>query len=176
MKQWEEKFEKAGVVNPEYVPISFGGKPVNIINSATNIDDIPYLPNPIGSALKAVPVDKVVNASNDEGGQRNIVGYSYGSIIGAYSALELANQGKFIDNVALVGSPIPNDSFLYNSLLSNKNIVNVTRVDIANDPLSNGIHISNFSNVKEHFYYDNNKEGQQDALARKISKEFNNKQ
>ena len=34
----KEKFEKAGVVDPEYVPISQGGKAGNILTTVLNVD------------------------------------------------------------------------------------------------------------------------------------------
>ena len=44
MKKWEEKFEKAGVVDPEYVPISQGGKAGNILTTVLNVDgNVPYV-------------------------------------------------------------------------------------------------------------------------------------
>ena len=203
MTQWQERFERAGVVKPEYVPISFGGQIINMANAAFNLEtsssvsslvnnsylensDIGKIPvgdilNPVISILRSIPVTRAINASNNEGGQRNFVGYSYGSIIAAHSALDLANRGIYVDNVGLVGSPISSDSYLYRSLVNNPNIGNVSRIDIANDPFSNGVDSIRFikhpwASQEIHFYYTRNSQNQQNELARQISQEFNKKQ
>lgn len=64
-------------------------------------------------------------------------GYSYGSVVQAQAALQLANEGTFVDNVILIGSPISTKSDLYKQLTGNKNIGNVIRFDIPGDKLSN---------------------------------------
>jgi thioesterase domain-containing protein len=38
-----------------------------------------------------------------EGEQHNLMGYSYGSVLQAHVALELANRGVVVDNLILVG-------------------------------------------------------------------------
>ena len=193
MKQWEEKFEKAGVVKPEYVPIGQGAHPGNITTTLLNMGgDIPYVLS--DNITRHGPVNKIVEASNDDGGQRNIVGYSYGSVMTAHAALDMANQGIYVDNVGLVGSPISSDSKLYQELNSHKNIGNVERFDIPNDAFSNGIGFDinidsekgllNIPNqlknqigtqINNHFYYVGNQNGQQDNLAREVSSKFNKK-
>ncbi|MEM6817002.1 MAG: hypothetical protein AAF600_21860, partial [Bacteroidota bacterium] len=69
--------------------------------------------------------------------QLNLAGYSYGSVLQAHTALRLANDGQYIDNLILVGSPISSESRLFRQLKRNKNIGNVLRIDIENDKLSN---------------------------------------
>ena len=54
------------------------------------------------------------------GEQLNLMGYSYGSVMQARVVLALADAGHIIDNVILVGSPIPSDSPLYKALRSHK--------------------------------------------------------
>jgi RHS repeat-associated protein len=72
-----------------------------------------------------------------EGEQFNLAGYSYGSVMQAQVALQLANEGNVIDNLILIGSPISDKSDLWKDLKSNKNIKNVIRYDIKDDLLSN---------------------------------------
>ncbi|MFN9808097.1 MAG: alpha/beta hydrolase [Deltaproteobacteria bacterium] len=91
-------------------------------------------------------VRRAVAGSDSNGGQRNVVGYSYGSVVGAHAALELARQGQRVDNLVLVGSPIHDGSDLQRALLDHANIGNVLRVDIHGDPASNGISPSQGAN------------------------------
>ena len=178
MKSWEAKFERDGVVKPKYLPISQGGKAINAYNAIINVKgNNPYILS--DNLLRNGPVNKIVSASNSDGGQRNIVGYSYGSVMGAHAALNLANAGVYVDNVGLVGSPISTDSNLYKALTSNKNIGNVARFDIPGDPFSNGINLGNVSSIGSfqkgldtHFHYIDNNKGQQDLLSKRISAEF----
>lgn len=72
-----------------------------------------------------------------EGEQFNLIGYSYGSVLQAQTALKLANSGQVIDNLVLIGSPISDKSDLYKQLSGNKNIKNVLRYDLKGDALSN---------------------------------------
>ncbi|RRQ46718.1 RHS repeat-associated core domain-containing protein [Chryseobacterium sp. SC28] len=72
-----------------------------------------------------------------EGEQFNLVGYSYGSVLQAQSALRLADSGQVIDNLVLIGSPISDKSDLMKQLQGNKNIKNVTRYDLKGDLISN---------------------------------------
>ncbi|MEM9858751.1 MAG: RHS repeat-associated core domain-containing protein, partial [Bacteroidota bacterium] len=94
-----------------------------------------------------------------EGEQFNLAGYSYGSVLQAQAALQLANDGQYIDNLILIGSPIADDSDLFDQLSNNENIGNVLRVDIEGDLLSNPQDIidylrgagQNFSDDGPHF-------------------------
>jgi RHS repeat-associated protein len=79
--------------------------------------------------LKSTPLN------NDE--QLNLAGYSYGSVLQAQVALELANRGVVINNLILIGSPITDNSKLMKRLENNSNIKNIMRVDIEGDLLSN---------------------------------------
>ena len=72
-----------------------------------------------------------------DGEQFNLAGYSYGSVLQAQAALQLANSGQVIDNLILIGSPISDKSDLFKQLKDNKNIKNVVRYDIKDDLLSN---------------------------------------
>jgi surfactin synthase thioesterase subunit len=72
-----------------------------------------------------------------EGEQFNLAGYSYGSVLQAQVALELANSGQVVDNLILIGSPISDKSDLYKQLSENKNIKNILRYDFKGGKLSN---------------------------------------
>jgi uncharacterized protein RhaS with RHS repeats len=158
-----QKMQAAGIPSPEYLPIGTrGGQAGNIWLTLMNMK----------YANESIPTrnvtDKVCEASNNEGGQRNLVGYSYGSTIAAQAALRIANSGSVIHNLILVGSPISNDSPLYKALTKNSNIRNVYRIDIPNDPFSGGIDVTNISNMNNHFHYISNEQGQQDRLVQQI--------
>jgi hypothetical protein len=88
--------------------------------------------------------DKIVNdlmcQPLQNGEQLNLAGYSYGAVLQAYVALELVERGVKIDNLILIGSPTPDDSPLYKSLMKAKQeglIGNVIRDDIKGDLFSN---------------------------------------
>lgn len=82
-------------------------------------------------------VSNIQNSPLSQGEQLNLAGYSYGSVLQAHVALKLANSGKKVDNLILIGSPISSESELFKTLSSNKNIGKVIRIDIKNDLLSN---------------------------------------
>ena len=106
-------------------------------------------------------------------GQFNLVGYSWGSVIVAQSALYHANKGITIDNLVLIGSPI--NLSLLEDVKNNRLIKNTTVLDLTmyGDPIYAGMTDEELidSSVKlgvqmldgvGHFYYSgNNKEGQQ---------------
>lgn len=79
-----------------------------------------------------------------DGEQLNLGGYSYGSVLQAQAALKLANDGTYVDNVILIGSPISSDSDLYKQLSGNENIGQVIRFDIEGDLLSNPQNVMDF--------------------------------
>ena len=93
------------------------------------------LANPNWRITQAVSSIKADLASNplEKGEQFNLSGYSTGSVIMAQAALMLAGEGQVVDNLVLIGSSITEDSDLYQSLLSNENILNVIRADIDGD-------------------------------------------
>jgi pimeloyl-ACP methyl ester carboxylesterase len=101
----------------------------NMVSSYRKKDDmITKAVNDINQNLKDNPLA--------EGEQLNLAGYSYGSVVQAHAALELADQGKKINNLILIGSPISTDSDLYKELSNHENIGNVIRVNIDKDFLS----------------------------------------
>jgi pimeloyl-ACP methyl ester carboxylesterase len=86
----------------------------------------------IGSDLKNNPIEK------DE--QINLVGYSYGSVLLAHTAIKLAKNGQKIDNLFLIGSPISDKSDFFIQLKkyeSDGKIGKILRFDIDGDFLSN---------------------------------------
>jgi pimeloyl-ACP methyl ester carboxylesterase len=84
---------------------------------------------------------------------RNIVGYSYGSVAGAQAALELSRQGVSVENLVLVGAPIAPESDLARVLETDPNIGRVIWIDIPGDPLSGGIDPSRVGDVSRHFAF-----------------------
>lgn len=89
----------------------------------------------INQAVDQVKYDLQENPL-EEGEQLNLIGYSYGSVLQAQTALRLADEGTYIDNLILIGSPIESDSDLYKELSENENIGNVLRINIEGDFLS----------------------------------------
>jgi len=69
--------------------------------------------------------------------QLNMMGYSYGSVLVAHSALIMCDNGMTVDNLILVGAPIPTNSQLYVALTTSARIRRVIRHDIPGDDLSN---------------------------------------
>ncbi|PWJ59912.1 RHS repeat-associated protein [Dyadobacter jejuensis] len=98
--------------------------------------ELPVNNSMINSVVKQYK-QQLANNPFKEGEQFNLAGYSYGSILQAQAALKLANDGVVVDNLVLIGSPISDDSKLYQQLSGSKNIKNIIRIDIPNDGLSN---------------------------------------
>lgn len=106
-------------------------------------DERPVQHSAIDSAVEQIQ-GNIANSPLEEGEQFNLAGYSYGSVLQAQVALRLANDGQYIDNLILIGSPIADDSDLMAQLQGNENIGNVLRVDIEGDLLSNPSDILEF--------------------------------
>ena len=96
----------------------------------------------VDSAVEQINEDLKENPL-EEGEQFNLAGYSYGSVLQAHVALEVA-KNRTIDNLILIGSPISDNSELYKELSSNKNIKKIIRVDIEGDLLSNPKDVEEF--------------------------------
>ncbi|WP_041742209.1 thioesterase domain-containing protein [Collimonas fungivorans] len=81
----------------------------------------------------------ITSGLDNPSGQFNLIGYSYGSLLAAQTANFYANQGHIVDHLVLIGCPI--DSGFLNSLIMNKNIKNVIRINLtsADDPLYAGM-------------------------------------
>jgi len=83
---------------------------------------------------------KDVVANLKKGKQLNLIGYSYGSVIQAYTAIDLIQQGHKVDNLVLIGSPISDGSTTMNILSEYESvgrIGKIIRIDIPGDHLSN---------------------------------------
>lgn len=162
-KEIVDKMKQTGIPLPEYVPVGTDlGQLGNIMFSILNMNEMNLY-----SISTWIVTDEPCSKSNGGGGSRNFVGYSYGSIVAAQAALRLAADGITTDNLILLGSPISSDSKLFDDLVSNGLIKNIVRIDIANDPLSNGIHPTR-GKLKNHFLYINNDNGKQDRLVHAI--------
>ncbi|WP_425393139.1 RHS repeat-associated core domain-containing protein [Ekhidna sp.] len=120
----------------------------------------------IDMAAEEIRADLKENPLED-GEQFNLAGYSYGSVLQAHAALKLANEGQYIDNLILIGSPISSDSRLYRQLQKNKNIGKVLRIDIEGDKLSDPSSILEFiQGGQQNADPDNTGEGPHFDLAR----------
>ncbi|XLS30004.1 RHS repeat-associated core domain-containing protein [Flavobacteriaceae bacterium M23B6Z8] len=104
--------------------------------SPSDIEEIPRQHSAIDRAVEQIQ-GNLADSPLEEGEQFNLAGYSYGSVLQAQVALRLANDGQYIDNLILIGSPISDKSKLFKQLEDNENIGNVIRVDIEGDLLSN---------------------------------------
>ena len=71
--------------------------------------------------------------------QTNYIGYSFGSLLAAHTAMHYANNGYIIDNLVLIGSPI--SRYFLQDIKNNKNIRNVIIVDLTKegDPIYAGM-------------------------------------
>lgn len=93
----------------------------------------------IKSTVESIAADLTLHPLK-EGEQFNLAGYSYGSVMQAQVAVQLANKGIKVDNLILIGSPISDNSDLMNELNVMKKegrIGNILRHDIPGDKLSN---------------------------------------
>ena len=113
------------------------------LSPANSFDTREVQHDKIGEAITQIQQNLADNPLA-EGEQFNLAGYSYGSVLQAQVALKLANDGQFIDNLILIGSPIADDSDLFKQLSENENIGNVLRVDIEGDLLSNPQDVKDF--------------------------------
>ncbi len=97
--------------------------------------------------------------SRAEDEQFNLVGYSQGSVEAIQTALSIAKDGKIVDNLILIGSPLAKDNWLVEQALNNPNIRSFAMIEIQGDALTGqGL------DINKHFYYTTNEAGQQDRL------------
>ena len=85
-------------------------------------------------------LESIANNPLADGEQLNLAGYSYGSVLQAHIALQLTDKGIKVDNLILIGSPISDDSPLYQELVQLEKegkIGKIHREDIPGDYLSN---------------------------------------
>ena len=130
--------------------------------SPNDVERVPRQHNAIDRAVGQIK-GNLADIPLEEGEQFNLAGYSYGSVLQAQVALKLANDGQYIDNLILIGSPISDDSALYEQLSTNDNIRNILRVDIEGDLLSNPNDILEFM---EGAYQNSSDDGAHFDLAR----------
>jgi len=138
-----EAIRQSGVKGVAYLPISH---PQPMIQQAANVSSVlrfrdapvPADDGSTGTLFPAI-LHRVRSAFSPAASERNIVGYSYGTVVGAQAAIAMANDGMRVDNLILVGSPIEPTSDLARNLETHPNIGRVVWLDIAGDPLSGGI-------------------------------------
>jgi RHS repeat-associated protein len=170
-----QKMSEQGIKRPMYLDLKneegLYNQGVRAVKSALGITD------------KSV-IDKISKTYDRSDGQYNLVGYSKGAVEAGKAALDMANKGKVIDNLVLIGSPIKTNSDLYKSLTSNKNIKKITKIDISGDFLTNKEGRFDMGSLMEwskkaikekeaeisHFYYTTNKDGRQDKLVTTLKK------
>jgi len=144
--------QNAGISDVKHVPITQGQFSDQFYSIISNTSDSRYITTRTrfyddviikqrlesNTATLVDAVNKDISAGNiGEGEQLNLVGYSFGSVVTANAALELASKGTTVNNLVLIGSPVSTNSELYKALSSNSNIKNIIRIDIANDRFSN---------------------------------------
>jgi pimeloyl-ACP methyl ester carboxylesterase len=100
---------------------------------------------PAASAANDIVRELYEIGARMSGEQINIAGYSYGSVLGAHVALRLNDLNIHIDNLILIGSPIPSTSELYRTLDSSSLIAKVWRHDIEGDFLSNPKNVAQYA-------------------------------
>jgi RHS repeat-associated protein len=164
-----QKMAQHGIKNPVWLNFKHQ---TGVVNQAVRV---------LNSAMNKVTrseIDAIKKTYDRSDGQYNLAGYSLGGVRAAQAALEMANEGKVIDNLVLIATPIDKESDLYKSITSNKNIKNVISIDIEGDFLSNEKGnvevIKFFKNIISlkpyesypHFYYITNDKGQQDQLVK----------
>lgn len=88
-----------------------------------------------------------VNKSIPKGGQFNLIGYSFGSLVAAQSALYYADKGQAVDYLVLIGSPISEEMLA--ETRQNSLIKHVVVIDLKahGDPIHAGM---SFFDLAEH--------------------------
>ena len=165
------KMAQQGIKNPVW--LNFKQQP-GIIAQAGRAYDAGR--NSIGKA----DIDAIKRTYDRSDGQYNLAGYSLGGVRAAKAALELANEGKVVDNLVLIGTPLDKGGDLYKSLAGNKNIKNIISIDVKGDFLSNekgnldivgalkyGASGGGYEGMP-HFHYTTNEKGQQDSLVKTL--------
>ena len=92
-------------------------------------------PSDVEFNLKTIQVTKQIPKK----GQFNFIGYSWGSIVAARTALEYARKGTKVHNLVLLGSPI--NYSLLQAVQNNSNIGNVIIINLTEfgDPIYAGM-------------------------------------
>lgn len=86
-------------------------------------------------SLKALGVNRPLPTS----GQFNLIGYSFGSLLAAQSALYYADKGQTVDHLVLIGSPISNE--MLDEARKHPHIINIVVHDLNahGDPIYAGM-------------------------------------
>ncbi len=144
--RFQSAFTKAGISNFTRLNVSSGKmEDVLFTNTYRNRPTI-GVESKSGRTYHARDNSMVQKAVSDvvsnlkEGKQLNLIGYSYGSVIQAYTAIELIKKGYTITNLVLIGSPISDGSTTMNILnkyQSEGKIGKIIREDLLGDHLSN---------------------------------------
>lgn len=144
--------QNAGISDVKHVPITQGQILDQIYSVSANTNDSRYITTRTKfyddviikqrlesntAALVGAVKEDIAAGKIGSGEQINLVGYSFGSVVTANAALELASKGTTVNNLVLIGSTVPTNSDLYKALSSNANIKNIIRIDIPNDKFSN---------------------------------------
>jgi RHS repeat-associated protein len=124
--------QEAGISNVRSSTVGGGG---NLALDANAVVNLRSYPPQYGYLTPWAPYDGAPKPYE----QNNYVGYSYGSLLAAQTAMHYANRGCKIDNLVLIGSPISSE-FLY-ALRNNKNIKNVLVKNLGfnGDPIRAGM-------------------------------------
>lgn len=116
------------------------------------------------------PLSKIgINKSPPKIGQFNIIGYSWGAVIAARTALFYARQGVQVDNLVLIGAPI--NKSLMEAASNHSKILKTHIIDLKaeGDPIYAGMNdkeivdsaallLQQMKNESGHFYYSANSE------------------
>jgi len=136
-KMWLNSLTEAGIQNP----IAIGDDILFTSGSTHGMDNNQLLR--LGNVIYLNQDDRFLRARGKQryrtpnklvhGEQNNIVGYSFGSLVAAHEALGRADNGEYVDNVVLVGSPI--NKSLVEALNAHDNIGQVLVHNLSGDPL-----------------------------------------
>jgi RHS repeat-associated protein len=155
----------AGLTNIRRGTGSGGSPPFGMLldaNAVINLRSYPPRYGYITPIAPYAPRPRTQKLVCDE--QTNYIGYSYGALLAAHTAMHYASQGNIIDNVVLVGAPI--DASFLRALENHTNINNVIVINLREhgDPIYAGMSefellrsipnlASDVGTDRGHFYY-----------------------
>jgi len=153
-----EALEQAGAPIPvRYVPIS-----VDLPSELQRVHNVgltlSYRSTPIragasgGRFLDAL-TERISSSFVDNTTERTLVGYSYGSVLAAQTALRMSGNGLEVSNLVLVASPIAPDSALAADLRAQSGIKKIIWIEIPGDPFSGGISLRDLTQLDSHFVF-----------------------
>ncbi|MBI1769442.1 MAG: hypothetical protein HYR67_13830 [Bacteroidetes bacterium] len=98
---------KAGITDVKQVPSTFGQVSDIMYSIGMSVEPKNGIDLDLRSQMVVEAVKKdIISGNITDGEQINLMGYSYGSVVTAHAALDLANHGTTVDNLILVGSTI----------------------------------------------------------------------